>query len=218
MRVRIGCLHFVKKINGKSRTIQPRFDQSVSIFQPFLRQKNKTKINNHLGLSMFDIYSKNPYKAKKTPTSTSMNWGVQLNMEFTYNFWFTQHAIQPTLNRSLGPCQANLFSEKYNPIVLQWLGPPQPSNSFKESWKNLSHKVFVWRFFFMKPVFVQTFIVFLNKRNNVIFGNTWLHHDKIFNIFVEKPSFSSNIYFPNNFQEITCKFDVSLHQTYTFEA
>ena len=84
--------------------------------------------------------------------------------------------------------------------------------------KCLFEDFFSWNQFLFKPL-----LFFLNKRNNVIFGNTWLHHDKIFNIFVEKPSFSSNIYFPNNFQEITCKFtsnlhiikSVSLHQTYT---
>jgi hypothetical protein len=77
VRVRIGCLQFAQKLNGKSRTTHPGFDQRVSIFQPFLHQKTNTKINNHLGLSMFDMYSKNPYKTKKKPTSTSMNWGVQ---------------------------------------------------------------------------------------------------------------------------------------------
>ena len=79
-----------------------------------------------------------------------------------------QHAIQPTLNQSLGPFQANLFSEKYSPIVLQWLGPPQPSNSFKESWQNLSHKVFVWSFF-MKLVFVQAFIGWCFKKTTYFF-------------------------------------------------
>ena len=180
MRVRIGCLHFVQKLNGKSRTIQ--LAKGSPAFNRFYVKKPTQRLTITWGSPCLTCIQKKRIKQKRNEPQPqwigvfSIHIFKQLNLECTYNFWFAQfsasfskkkekgcpaqspsitmffpialqHAIQPTLNQSLGPFQANLFSEKYSPIVLQWLGPPQPSNSFKESWQNLSHKAFVWRFF-----------------------------------------------------------------------
>ena len=82
--VRIGCIQvFFAKTK---RPIQPRLDQSLKGSSP-RNQKTNTKINNHLGLSILDIYAKKMrLKTNNDLGCSAFTFSMQLNLEFAFNF------------------------------------------------------------------------------------------------------------------------------------
>ena len=127
------------------RPIQPRLDQSLKGSSP-RNQKTNTKINNHLGLSILDIYAKKMrLKTNNDLGCSAFTFSMQLNLEFAFNFWvlrFSDSCLQKEGKRLSIPepihyydfflPQTYLQENAIQPRVNQSLGPSH-ANPFPEN-------------------------------------------------------------------------------------
>ena len=92
MRVRIGCLHFVQKLNGKSRTIQ--LAKGSPAFNRFYVKKPTQRLTITWGSPCLTCIQKIRIKQKRPNLNlnelgcSAFIFSKQLNLEFTYIFWF----------------------------------------------------------------------------------------------------------------------------------
>ena len=141
------------------------------------------------GLRSFQLHF--PKKKRKKAVQPR----AHLSLCFVSLMIFCNMQSNPHLINHLGLARQTYFLRSTIQLFYNDLGPRSHQIHSKSHGKIYPIKCLFEVFFHETSFCSNLLLFFFNKRNNVIFGNTWLHHDKIFNIFVEKPSFSSNIYF-----------------------